>query len=494
MLNTDAVSNAKMLDFPFRWGGVDGVLPADGQATQMCDDFPVDSFRYQHHLNGRYMRRLLIAFGTNEAFRGEELSGAYRELASDLTSGAYRSASSQATGVDLSNAPMEATMWRSDAGTQFAAHDDQESKLLTHVIYLNQGWTKQDGGVFQVLASKNENDVAFEILPRLGLSVVIPRSDDSWHNITAISPDAPDSRNTITVHFYRPGTSEQDLPVREVSAQPGMNGDRPPRLAACTAFSKRCRSAAIDPTWQRVLCGIGVNLRPLAERAGICAGIYRTGDVTAIDRQGARLLRDRFGIRNYIDLRSEDERRRYGDADALEAAGIAVVPLPIVMNDRSAIGGRHPGVREYADYYCTVLEDMKPCVPDLFSCFAASGGAPFLFGCHAGKDRTGLVSMLLLHVCGAGADIIARDHERSGGCLAPHLDRFRDQWERKGETRGDYAVRLACKGETMHQIMLRLGEVYGGLDGYLKHCGVRPALQHMLRDRYRVAPYAGGVA
>jgi len=213
-LNLDAILNAKMFDYPFHWGIADGLLPVDAKSIQMCDDFPIDSFRYRRYLGGRYMRRPLVSFGASKAFRHEELSGAYQDLAASLTSAAYREAVMKASGIDLRDSPMEAALWRSDAGTVFAMHDDNPLKLLTHVIYLNSGWTKRDGGTLQILASKDEEDVVFELVPRLGLSVLIGRSDDSWHNISPVSRTAPDSRNTITVHFYRPGASEKDLPVR----------------------------------------------------------------------------------------------------------------------------------------------------------------------------------------------------------------------------------------------------------------------------------------
>ncbi|MBF0145355.1 MAG: 2OG-Fe(II) oxygenase [Magnetococcales bacterium] len=214
MLNLDALRNAKMFDFPFQWGIANGILPTEPKSIQMCDDFPVDSFRYRRFLNGRYLRRPLIQLAAKTTFRNDELPDSYNELGEVLTSSAYRETLSKVTGINLGDAPMEAALWRSDSSTVFAMHDDQAQKLLTHVLYLNHGWNKRNGGVLQILASQDDDDVAFEIVPRLGVSVLIGRADNSWHNITPISRVAPDSRNTITVHFYRPGTSEKDLPIR----------------------------------------------------------------------------------------------------------------------------------------------------------------------------------------------------------------------------------------------------------------------------------------
>ncbi|MCU9952091.1 tyrosine-protein phosphatase [Burkholderia sp. BKH01] len=229
---------------------------------------------------------------------------------------------------------------------------------------------------------------------------------------------------------------------------------------------------------------IGVNFRALADGAGVCHGIYRTGDVTAIDFDGARRLRDEFEISRYIDLRTSGERQRHGDATALRAAGIAITTCAIASNDQSAIVVRRPGSDAYVRYYLAILESMQLRVAELFSCIASMKGVPFLFGCHAGKDRTGLVAMLLLHACGASAEVIAQDYQRSGPYLLRRLDRFRAHWESKGETRDDYAVRLLTRAETMRQVICELNTDHGGVGGYLTRSGVAADDLRSIRHHY----------
>jgi protein tyrosine/serine phosphatase len=45
---------------------------------------------------------------------------------------------------------------------------------------------------------------------------------------------------------------------------------------------------------------------------------------------------------------------------------------------------------------------------------AVAAGAPVLLFCRAGKDRTGLVSALVLHCCGITEAQILMDYTRSG--------------------------------------------------------------------------------
>ncbi|MBF0630834.1 MAG: tyrosine-protein phosphatase [Magnetococcales bacterium] len=262
----------------------------------------------------------------------------------------------------------------------------------------------------------------------------------------------------------------------------GQNNHRAPlRDAGETAgWSRRSPGGDLTPPFkadpnpdgQRNLHAIGLNLRPLAAGEGVCHDLYRTGDVTVLGQAEAGLLREDLGIRYFLDLRGESEQHRHGRAESLARAGISILHWPVMARDASAIAGRRPTSEAYARYYFSIFKEMTATLPQLFAALAELKGGPLLFGCHAGKDRTSLVAMLLLHLCGAERPVIARDHERSGGYLLPHLYHFRDKWERKGETPEEYAVRLDPRGEAMLQTLEKIDADLGGIDACLRRCGV----------------------
>lgn len=248
--------------------------------------------------------------------------------------------------------------------------------------------------------------------------------------------------------------------------------------------NRRCERTPIDPAVVRALSNVGLNLRPLTESVEFCSHIFRTGDVTAIDARGAQLLRDELGVRQYVDLRTDSERQKYGLGKTLEEQGISTIWHPVASCGGGAVASCRPTAEAYSRYYLAILDELSPLLPGLFRCIIAMDGMPFMFGCHAGKDRTGLVAMLLLHVCGADTETIARDHERSRDYLLPHIDRFQDKWERKGETREDYAFRLTSHAESLRRVILILNVACGGIGGYLNHCGVTERQQRTVRERY----------
>jgi protein-tyrosine phosphatase len=107
-----------------------------------------------------------------------------------------------------------------------------------------------------------------------------------------------------------------------------------------------------------------------------------------------------------------------------------------------------------------------------------------LVHCAAGKDRTGLISALLLGLVGVPTATIAADY-----ALTAELLRSREQaWlaaappEERAE-REAMLARYAPTAEVMLAVLAGLEERHGGVEGYLLDAGVAPADLERLRDR-----------
>jgi protein-tyrosine phosphatase len=118
------------------------------------------------------------------------------------------------------------------------------------------------------------------------------------------------------------------------------------------------------------------------------------------------------GIRTVVDLRNHDER----PADATtRAAGLATVRLPLDDLADTEFWERcwHDGLDGSPLYYLPFME-RKPdrCVAAVAAVADARPGG-VLVHCSIGRDRTGLVTMLLLALVGVAPDDIAADYELS---------------------------------------------------------------------------------
>jgi protein-tyrosine phosphatase len=112
--------------------------------------------------------------------------------------------------------------------------------------------------------------------------------------------------------------------------------------------------------------------------------------------------------------------------------------------------------------------------------------------CAAGKDRTGLISALLLGLAGVPADTIAADYAMTAELLRP-----RDQaWlagldpEERAE-REAMLARYAPTAEVMLAVLEGLGERFGGVEPYLLATGLGTDDLERLRDRL-LAPTEDG--
>ncbi|RYG82770.1 hypothetical protein EON77_07140 [bacterium] len=116
-----------------------------------------------------------------------------------------RAALAALTGVSLDGLDVEAAFWRHGEGCFIDPHPDNADKRVTHLLYFSgDDWTPSMGGGLRILRSNDIDDVAAEVLPTTGRSLVFVRSETSWHGYTPIGAHGRD-RLALQIVFHRPG-------------------------------------------------------------------------------------------------------------------------------------------------------------------------------------------------------------------------------------------------------------------------------------------------
>jgi len=209
MLDFNKILNCQLNATPFRWAEISDLYSAQDCAS-LAQTYPSDHFRtieaYGGEKDYRYDARSLVPMGENRISRPEHLSPSWVRFAQDLISDNYRNAMSSLTGIDLSNFPMEANLYHYGSGALLGPHRDLPEKKVTHVFYFNEHWLPADGGCLAILNSSDAKDVAALVNPIVGNSAAFVRSDDSWHEVTQVSARVRESRRSVTVTFYQPGS------------------------------------------------------------------------------------------------------------------------------------------------------------------------------------------------------------------------------------------------------------------------------------------------
>ena len=128
------------------------------------------------------------------------------------------------------------------------------------------------------------------------------------------------------------------------------------------------------------------------------------------------------GIRTIVDLRNDEERPASAEPGA---AGLGTVHVPLDDAADTEFWERcwAEGLDGTPLYYRPFLERKPERCAAAVAAVAQARPGGVLFHCGIGRDRTGLVSMLLLALVGVAPDDIAADYELSADRLRLHFAR-----------------------------------------------------------------------
>lgn len=109
------------------------------------------------------------------------VTGHFKSLMDELQGADFRAAIEAKFGIDLTGRPTMYTVRGFVSERDGAIHTDSRSKLITVLVYMNEGW-EADGGRLRILRSGTslENPHA-EVAPNYGTLLVFRRSETSWH-------------------------------------------------------------------------------------------------------------------------------------------------------------------------------------------------------------------------------------------------------------------------------------------------------------------------
>jgi protein-tyrosine phosphatase len=129
----------------------------------------------------------------------------------------------------------------------------------------------------------------------------------------------------------------------------------------------------------------------------------RSDSLTNLQSEDIDFLRT-YRLTTIIDLRTNQEIEREPTPDIPGVENWAISLIPENMGDVTQL--KRP-LLDMSDLYIQMLEERKAEMKQVFETMAAADGC-VLFHCAAGKDRTGVIAMLLLHLADVSpADIVA---------------------------------------------------------------------------------------
>lgn len=265
---------------------------------------------------------------------------------------------------------------------------------------------------------------------------------------------------------------------------------------------------ACQQQFERIL-----NFRDVASSVDqlLTAGLlYRSARLDGATQHDQDSLREQYGIQTVIDLRSHTEH-----VEAQRKYSAALSPIPgvryaaINLNGRGferhlvwqlsylqlaklatymALGWRIAGIsilgrqvlqpRGLIGLATDTLQHSGPEIKQVFEVLADRSSYPVLIHCTQGKDRTGLIVVLVLLLCGVSTEQITRDYMQSEKELE-------SEWEERIEEISSIGLDESfarCPPDFVSSIVAFIEREYVDIQAYLGSIGVSQAQAQVVRS------------
>jgi hypothetical protein len=195
--------------------------------------------------------------------------------------------------------------------------------------------------------------------------------------------------------------------------------------------------------------------------------LFRTGTLMYLSEKDIQLLKDYFNIKSFLDLRSRSEIFENSIAKYLTNHGISYFSVAIEANELGFKQKLFPAEIDYVTYYWVLIDQIATALKRLIE-LVNNFQYPLMFGCYAGKDRTGLLAALILKILNYDNTFIATEYSRSYYSLLKKIDIFREHWEKRGITKDEYSFRLSSNKNIMYHFLVEFDAKYDDILTFLK--------------------------
>ena len=214
--------------------------------------------------------------------------------------------------------------------------------------------------------------------------------------------------------------------------------------------------------------------------------LFRSDGLHGLSESDVRLLCDDVGLSDVIDLRSSMELASEGRG-ALEREAIDFHHAPLFDGDTVRASGEQPATLTLSDRYFGLVEVAKKPIARVVSILSEAEGAA-VYHCAAGKDRTGVISAVLLGLLGVRDEVIVADYALTRDNLDAIVERLQSLEGYREMLEALPPDTMHAEPKTMIELLGRIRERYGSMRGYAESAGI----DDTTLDRLAAASLEGG--
>lgn len=207
--------------------------------------------------------------------------------------------------------------------------------------------------------------------------------------------------------------------------------------------------------------------------------LFRSDALHGLTPEGVDRVVNELGIGAIVDLRSTGEVGVDGRGQ-LRDRPPAYHHLPL-FDGPLTVDPESVNRLTLADRYFLIAERAKVPVARVVTALAECS-TPAVYHCSAGKDRTGLISAIVLGLLGVPDEFIVADYAATQDNLDAIIARLIQSAGYREAIDNLPADTLHAKPATMFSLLDRLRDRYGSFRGYAKNIGLSDAVIHRLES------------
>jgi protein-tyrosine phosphatase len=201
--------------------------------------------------------------------------------------------------------------------------------------------------------------------------------------------------------------------------------------------------------------------------------LFRADGLDRLTPADVEVLRP-FGLRTVVDLRMAHELEERGrfPVDAYPVTFHNLSVMDRTWDREQALACRQPAAEFLHERYSEMLLEAGPRYADALRLLAAPGAMPAVFHCAAGKDRTGLLAMLVLGAVGVRNDDIVEDYALTSMTMAAFRAAAAEDPAAAESLASVPQLFFAADPMAMSMVLADIQAAHGSVRGYLQEHGL----------------------
>lgn len=180
-----------------------------------------------------------------------------------------------------------------------------------------------------------------------------------------------------------------------------------------------------------------------------------------------------LGVKTMIDLRGTYEAEETPlHLERLDSADIYNLPLfefNVATNEGIDL--------ELAETYAIIIDNYKENIAKILNVIADAKPGIILYNCFFGKDRTGILTMLLMSIAGVSKEDIIADYQQTYTYVKPYIQSHGNLlWDVSSEKHFSLP-------ETMESVIEKIEAKYGSVINYIRSAGVSDETMNKIKER-----------